>query len=147
MLGGGAVLTGLLAIPPFVAAARCSLPEAGVVGVACVALAVLSGLWNQNFGSDEYVVEVLTVIAGVVAALWLSSLRTDLYREQQAAELLAEGGALMEDALDRTERAHHLADLAVPRSATSRWSTCSPGTARSSAWRPRAADRKSPMCS
>ena len=114
MFGAAAVLTGLLAIPPLVAAARCSLPETGVVGVACAALAVLSGLWNENFGSTEYVVEVLTVIASVVAAVWLASLRADLYREQQAAELLAEAGALMEDALDRTERAHHLADLAVP---------------------------------
>lgn len=114
MLGVEAVLTGLLVIPPLVAAARCSLPETALVGVVCIALAVLSSLWNQNFGSTAYVVEALTVIAGVVAALWLSSLRADLNREQQAAELVAESSALMEDALDMTERAHHLAELAVP---------------------------------
>ena len=54
------------------------------------------------------------VIAGYLAGLWVASLRVNLNREQAASELLAEAGALMEDALDRRERARHLADLAVP---------------------------------
>ena len=44
----------------------------------------------------------------------MASLRVNLNREQAASELLAEAGALMEDALDRRARAQHLADLAVP---------------------------------
>ena len=43
----------------------------------------------------------------------MASLRLRLNREQAASELLADAGALMEDALDQRERAQHLADLAV----------------------------------
>ena len=108
------MVIGLLAIPPVIAAMSASLPETGVVGAFCLALAVLSILWHQNLDVAEYVVSLLIVIAGYLAGLWVASLRVNLNREQAASELLAEAGALMEDALDRRERAQHLADLAIP---------------------------------
>ena len=114
LAGSQAVLIGLLAIPPVVAAMSASLPETGVVGAFCLALAALSVLWHSNVDLTEYFVSVATVIAGVLAGLWVASLRVNLNREQSASELLAEAGALMEDALDRRSRAQHLADLAVP---------------------------------
>ena len=43
----------------------------------------------------------------------MASLRANLNREQAASELLAEAGALMEDALDQRQRARHLAELAI----------------------------------
>jgi serine phosphatase RsbU (regulator of sigma subunit) len=91
-----------------------SLPETGVVGAFCLVLAVLSILWHQNVTAAQYVISVVTVMAGFLAGLWVASLRVNLNREQAASELLAEAGALMEDALDRRARAQHLADLAVP---------------------------------
>lgn len=112
--GPNVVLIGLLAIPPLVAAIRSSLPETAVVGGVCVVLAVISGLWNMNVDSTAYFVEVLTVISGTIAGLWLASLRVDLDREKDAAELMADAGALIEDRLSRRERAQHLAELAVP---------------------------------
>ena len=44
----------------------------------------------------------------------MASLRVDLKRERDAAELLGDAGALIEDTLEQTERAEHLAELAVP---------------------------------
>ena len=112
--GPGAVLVGLLAAPPVIAAMSASLPETAVVGVFALMLALLSILWNQNADTTEYVIAVVTVIAGDLVGLWIASLRVTLNREQAASELLAEAGALMEDALDQKQRAEHLAELAVP---------------------------------
>jgi serine phosphatase RsbU (regulator of sigma subunit) len=114
LLGGQAVLIGLLAIPPVIAAMSASLPETGVVGAFCLVLAVLSIIWHGNVAFAEYAISVVTVIAGSLAGLWVASLRVNLNREQAASELLADAGGLMEDALDHRERAQHLADLAVP---------------------------------
>src|SRR6185295_6294233 len=114
LAGRDVMLIGLLAIPPVIAAMSASLPETGVVGAFCLALAVLSILWHDNLDVAAYVVSLLIVIAGYLAGLWVASLRVNLNREQAASELRAEAGALMEDALDRRERAQHLADLAIP---------------------------------
>ena len=114
LAGPTAVLIGLLAIPPVIAAMSASLPETGVVGVFCLVLALLSVLWHENADLTQYVVAVMTVVAGDLVGLWVASLRVGLNREQAASELLAEAGALMETPLDRRQRAQHLADLAVP---------------------------------
>jgi serine phosphatase RsbU (regulator of sigma subunit) len=117
VLGGispALVLVPLLAIPPVVAALNASPPETGIVGAFCVILAVLSGTWNADFGEPEYVVGLLTVIAGAIAGLWVAGLRAHLNREQAASELLADAGRLMEVPLDQKERALQLAKLAVP---------------------------------
>jgi serine phosphatase RsbU (regulator of sigma subunit) len=114
LAGPTVVLIGLLAIPPVIAAMSASLPETAVVGAFCFVLAVLSILWHQNVDGAQYAIGVVTVVAGDLAGLWVASLRVNLNREQTASELLAEAGALMEDALDQRQRAQHLADLAVP---------------------------------
>src|SRR5215211_40189 len=114
LAGSTAVLIGLLAIPPVIAAMSASLPETAVVGAFCLVMALLSVLWHEETDLTQYVVAVMTVIAGDLAGLWVASLTVNLNREQAASELLGEAGALMEDALDRRERAQHLADLAVP---------------------------------
>jgi serine phosphatase RsbU (regulator of sigma subunit) len=114
LLGRQALLIGLLAIPPVIAAMSASLPETTVVGAFCLVLAVLSILWHQDVDAAQYVISVVTVIAGYLAGMWVASLRVNLNREQAASELLAEAGALMEDALNQRERAQHLADLAAP---------------------------------
>jgi serine phosphatase RsbU (regulator of sigma subunit) len=114
LAGPTVVLIGLLAIPPVIAAMSASLPETAVVGAFCLVLALLSILWHENVDAAQYLIGVFTVVAGDLAGLWVASLRVNLNREQASSELLAEAGALMEDALDRKQRAQHLADLAVP---------------------------------
>jgi serine phosphatase RsbU (regulator of sigma subunit) len=114
LVGSQAILIGLLAIPPVIAAMSASLPETAVVGAFSLVLAVLSILWNSGEDVAQYAIAVITVIAGGLAGLWVASLRVHLNREQAASELLGEAGALMEDALDQRQRAQHLANLAVP---------------------------------
>ncbi|MGH2923766.1 MAG: PP2C family protein-serine/threonine phosphatase [Solirubrobacterales bacterium] len=112
--GGEIVLLGLLAIPPVIAAMGASVPQTAIVGAACVVLAVLSGLWNENMGSSAYVVEVMTVIAGSIAGLWIAALREEAAREKLSADLLAEVGAVTEQVRDQRTRAQEIAKLAVP---------------------------------
>ena len=114
LIAPGPVLIGLLGIPPVIAAMSSSLPETAVVAAICLSLAVFSLLWGQGAETDQRVVSMAVCFAGTLAGLWAASLRANLDREQAASELLAEAGGLMEDALDRRERAQHLADLAVP---------------------------------
>ena len=108
------VLIGLLAIPPVIAAMSSSLPETGVVVAFTLVLAVLSLLWGGGTETEQRLVSMAVAVAGTLTGLWVATLRQDLDREQVASELLADAGALMEDALDQQERAQHLANLAVP---------------------------------
>jgi serine phosphatase RsbU (regulator of sigma subunit) len=107
------VIIGLLAIPPVIAAINASLPETAVVAAFCIALALLSIIWSQGIDGGQRIVALTAVSAGAFVGLWVASLRLKLNREQAASELLADAGALMEDALDQRQRAQHLADLAV----------------------------------
>jgi serine phosphatase RsbU (regulator of sigma subunit) len=107
------VIIGLLAIPPVIAAMSASLPETAVVAAFCLVLALLSIIWGQGIDGGQRLVALTTVAAGALAGLWVATLRLSLNREQAASELLADAGALMEDALDQRERANHLADLAI----------------------------------
>jgi serine phosphatase RsbU (regulator of sigma subunit) len=114
LAGQTASLGALLAIPPVIAAISASRPETAVVGALCLVLAVLSGTWNMNLDSVQYLITVFTVGAGTIAGLWVASLRTNLNREQTASELLADAGVLMEEALNQKQRAEQLVGLAVP---------------------------------
>jgi serine phosphatase RsbU (regulator of sigma subunit) len=96
-----------------IAAISASLPETAVVGAFCIVLALLSILWSEGIGGGQRLVALTSVSAGTLAGLWVASLRLRLNREQAASELLADAGALMEDALDQKQRARHLSDLAV----------------------------------
>jgi serine phosphatase RsbU (regulator of sigma subunit) len=113
VVGGNLVFVGLLAIPPVIAAMSASLPETAVVAAFCIALSFLSPLW---VGMDEgqRAVSSAVVLAGAICGIWVAGLRARLNRETAASELLADAGALMEDALNQRERAQHLARLAVP---------------------------------
>jgi hypothetical protein len=112
--GSDLIFISLLAIPPVIAAMSSSTPETGVVGGFCVVMALLSGLWNEDFAGSQFLVRLLTVTAGALVGLWVAGLRENLKREQQAAELFVELGARMENALSQAERASHLVELAVP---------------------------------
>jgi serine phosphatase RsbU (regulator of sigma subunit) len=114
VVGGPLVFIGLLAIPPVIAAMSSSLPETAVVSVFCLVLALLSPFWGGIDDGQRWV-SVAVVIAGGACGIWVADIRARLNREQAASELLAEAGALMEDALDQKQRANHLAMLAVPR--------------------------------
>lgn len=107
------VIIGLLAIPPVIAAMSASLPETAVVAVFCLVLGAISIIWTQGIDGGQRLVALTTICAGSLVGLWVAGLRLKLNREQAASELLADAGALMEDALDQKQRAQHLAELAI----------------------------------
>jgi serine phosphatase RsbU (regulator of sigma subunit) len=108
------VLVGLLAFPPVIAATRVSVAETALVGVFCLSLAILSGLWNQNVGASDYFVRLLVVLLGAGTAVWVAGLRVSLARERDGADLLAETGLLLQESWDAGDRVEHIARLAVP---------------------------------
>ena len=114
LAGQTALLVGLLGIPPVIAAMSASRPETAVVGTLCLALAGISAAWNLPSETAQYLTTLLTVVAGCLVGLWVAGLRQNLNREQQASELLADAGVLMEEALDQRQRAEQLVGLAVP---------------------------------
>ncbi len=114
-VAGDLDLIALLAIAPVVASISASTPETGVVGAFCLAMAALSGLWNHNFVHPDHLVSMLVVASGSVAGLWTATLRERLERGRAAEAMLAEVGTLLEDELDRSRRAQHIARIAVPR--------------------------------
>ena len=108
------IVVSLLAFPPVIAATRVSVAETALVGVFCLSLAILSGLWNENFGASDYFVRLLVVLAGAGAAVWVAGLRVSLARERDSADLLAETGLLLQESWDAGDRVEHIARLAVP---------------------------------
>lgn len=108
------VIVSLLAFPPLIAATRVSVAETAVIGVVCVVLALLSGVWNENIEAGNYPVRVIVVAIGAGAAVLIARLRESLRREHDAAELLAETGLLLQESLDARERAEHIARITVP---------------------------------
>ena len=108
------IVVSLLAFPPMIAATRVSVAETAVVGIFCLSLAILSGLWNENVGEGDYFVRLLVVLAGAGAAVWVAALRARLARERDAADLLAETGLLLQENWDAGDRVEHIASLAVP---------------------------------
>jgi PAS domain-containing protein len=64
-----AAITTSFAIPPFLAALAGGRWATLTVSIAAVGLAVLSGVWNGNLGSEDYLVRVgLVALAGVAAS-------------------------------------------------------------------------------
>jgi serine phosphatase RsbU (regulator of sigma subunit) len=114
LAGQTALLVPLLAIPPVIAATNASRPETAVVCGLCLALAAISATWNLPGDLAQYLTTLLVVVAGSLAGLWVAGLRQNLKREQDASELLADAGVLMEEALNQKQRAEQLAGLAVP---------------------------------
>ena len=111
------VVVSLLAFPPVIAATRVSVAETALVGVFCLSLAILSGLWNENFGASDYFVRLLVVLPGAGVAVWVAGLRVSLARERDGADLLAETGLLAAGELGRgrPRRARRPARRARPR--------------------------------
>lgn len=112
--GPSVSLIPLLAIAPVVAGLSASPPETGVVGAFCLTMAVLSGLWKDEFAQAEHLITVLVVGSGAVAGYSTAALRQRLERRRKAEALLAEVGTLLAAELDQATRAKHVADLAVP---------------------------------
>lgn len=73
---------GYFGLGALVAAALCPLRITLAVGVLATATAVVSGLWDDRFGSGQHIAACLLVIAQVAVACYLSA-----HRERRSSEL------------------------------------------------------------
>lgn len=111
---GGLIILGLLALPPILTAQSGSQQETGLIGAFCVLLALLGGIWDDNFADVDHLSPVLTVVAGAAAGMALARFRGRVETDRRTAHLFAETGYLLEDTLARERAVEHIAELAVP---------------------------------
>jgi sigma-B regulation protein RsbU (phosphoserine phosphatase) len=80
-LGSTAVISGSYALAAVVTGALTSVRRTALVAVAALLLSVLSGVWNDNFGTLDWEIRlILTVGLGALAVL---SARVRVHREQE----------------------------------------------------------------
>jgi serine phosphatase RsbU (regulator of sigma subunit)/PAS domain-containing protein len=115
VVGGTAVLVGLLNLAPLLVAARAGVRETALVGAFALALAVVLGLVEGMFGAERHVIPVLVVTGGGVVAVWIAFLRERAERIERQSLFLAEATGLMSASLDYSTAVKTLARLAVPR--------------------------------
>ena len=72
ILGSKVVLAGTLVLAPAAAALFGGPRDTAIVGVLAIAVAVGSGFWNENFGTLDYNVRLLVIVAGAIFA-WVSA--------------------------------------------------------------------------
>jgi GAF domain-containing protein/anti-sigma regulatory factor (Ser/Thr protein kinase) len=82
----------LFVLAPVVVALRGAPSETAVAGTGAVALAILSGAWNDALGTGRWWVGLLLVAVGSLAALLAAVTRLRLQRDAERLELLVELG-------------------------------------------------------
>jgi len=81
-----AVLTVMFGFAPLIACAVLSPAATGAVACVAAALSVLSGLWNQAWGTSQHILRVVDVVLVGAAAVGIALVRTR--REEQVARLV-----------------------------------------------------------
>jgi PAS domain S-box-containing protein len=109
------VLLPFLALPPLTASIGSGRLRTAVVGAVCVVLAIVLGVPDDMFASQEHVVDILTVLAVSVAAYWIARMRERLHAAERRSKLVADAGAALARSLDPEATLSELARLAVPQ--------------------------------
>jgi PAS domain S-box-containing protein len=91
LVGQSAILIGLLIVGPLVSSARSGPRGVLLVTAWAVGLAVLLGVPDHVFGSEEHLLRVSIVVAGGVLAIWTASIRQS---RESTAELLGAQAAV-----------------------------------------------------
>jgi PAS domain S-box-containing protein len=112
--GDSIVLIALLAVPPLMAALRCSAYVTGLVGSVCVLLAVLMGMPEDIYGEREHVIDVTAVLAVGAAAVYVAHVRQRLLVAQRRTQMLARAGRVLQRSLDYENSLTELARSVVP---------------------------------
>ena len=100
-LGPRAILAGTLVLAPVATALFGGPRDTAIVGITAVAVAALSGAWNENFGTLDYSVRLAIVAAGAVFG-WFSARLQSIWSETAAARIaVSEERAAIGDALQR----------------------------------------------
>jgi PAS domain S-box-containing protein len=119
--GPDRIVTATVVIAPFLTALAGSSRQTALVAAAAVAVAVLSGSWNDNFGAVDYLVRLLVVVAGASFAVAGAHLQQRLRRDRarfrvlSAAAELGDASATVEAVVERLRGllVPELADICV----------------------------------
>src|SRR4051794_4899727 len=108
------VITTALILAPFVAALLGSQRDTLVVGVAAIALAAGSGVWNDDFGAANYLLRLAIVIAGVWVAFVAAGGRDREVETRERFGILMEAARVVDDTLTLEQAVERLSNLIVP---------------------------------
>ena len=110
----GETITSTVVLAPFVVSLLSSPRETAVVGGLAVLSALLSPLWNHNFGDVDYVVRLAVVIAGALFALVGARSRARLARDRMRFQMLSGVAETSERGAGVDETLENLSDILVP---------------------------------
>jgi hypothetical protein len=79
-----------------------------------LALALLLGVPNEDFGSADHLLRILVVACGGGLATWIAWSRDRTQRREERATFIAEAVTRLDASLDYETTAQSLARLAVP---------------------------------
>jgi PAS domain S-box-containing protein len=108
---------GIVVLAPLLAALFGTPRDVVTVGAVATALAVLSGLWNNNFGEVAYVQRICVVAAVSVLATLAAHGRARVARDRERFALLAAVAEIADGTLTLTDTVGRLHDLVVPAAA------------------------------
>jgi PAS domain S-box-containing protein len=112
--GPARIITATVVIAPFVTALSGSARQTLVVALAAVAACALSGSWNENYGTQDYLLRLLVVAAGSALAVAAAEGRQRLATDRRRFHLLAAVAGVTETSASIGETVRRLTDLLVP---------------------------------
>jgi PAS domain S-box-containing protein len=110
----GVVLTATVLIGPFLTALFADERRTGAVAAFAVLSAVLSGGYNDNYGTRDYFVRLLVVIAGAAFAVTAARTRRRLAADQAHFALLRGAAEIADSVVSIPEVVERVGNLLVP---------------------------------
>jgi len=94
--GSDKIVISTVVIAPFITALAGSVRQTAVVAVVAVVVCIVSGSWNDNYGTDDYFVRLAVVAAGAVFAVAGAHARERLGADRRRFRMLAGVAAINE---------------------------------------------------
>jgi PAS domain S-box-containing protein len=110
----GVVLTATVLIGPFLTALFADERRTGAVAAFAVLSAILSGGYNENYGTRDYFVRLLVVIAGAAFAVAAARTRRRLAADQAHFALLRGAAEIADSVVSIPEVVERVGNLLVP---------------------------------
>jgi PAS domain S-box-containing protein len=112
--GPRTIVIGTVVLAPFVVGVLTGPRETAVVAAVALALAVVSGVWNDNFDTGAYYLRVIVVAVGGAISVLVAQTQERSLRDRKRFELLAAVAGVADGRLTLEETATQLCALVVP---------------------------------
>lgn len=101
-------------LAPFVVSVLAGPRETAFVGAVAITLALVSGVWNHNFGAGAYDLGAVVVAVGAAISVLVARTRERTVRDRERFELLAAVAEVADGRLTLEETAVRICGLTVP---------------------------------